>query len=270
MGRMSQIVEEYRERRRRAAASHLRLRLSGTELMHRASMRPAPFQRRLLTKDRGDAIVCCSRQAGKSQSGSVLATHFAWRYPGFLVSLVAPTLRQAVELGRKCRALLPYLPDTRAVRDAETLVELHNGSRIMCFPGKPDSVRGPSPKLIIVDEAAFCPDELFEALTPSRSRTGADLILLSTPNGRTGRFYEVWQSKDPGLLKIRVPWTEIPELTPEVVEPERALMPAARFAAEYECAFTSPVGAVFDASVIAAARDERPTSEVASVIAALQ
>lgn len=235
--------------RRRALAALARqvaVGLSGAQVMRNAGMVPDGWQHRLLTETGGDTAIVTSRQAGKSTAVAALALHRAYSLAGQLVMVVAPTLRQSIELTRKVRFFLPYLPGVVTVREAETIVELGNGSRVLAFPGKADAVRGPSPNLLIIDEAAFTPDDLYEAAVPARIRTQGDLVALSTPNGKSGWFYRMFTGTDDRTVRVEVPYTDVSAITPEFIDHQRWMMSTDNFEREYCCRFLAPANRVFN------------------------
>jgi hypothetical protein len=71
-------------------------------------------------------------------------------------------------------------------------IRFKNGAVIYNFPigETADRVRGYSINLLIVDEAAYVPDRVFTSLEPALSHTEGSMILISTPFGRFGYFYE--------------------------------------------------------------------------------
>jgi hypothetical protein len=74
--------------------------------------------------------------------------------------------------------------------------------------------------------------------------SGGRLILLSTPNGQRGHFYEAWES-DEDWECVKVPATECPRITPEFLAAELAALGKTWFSQEYECQFVETVDAVF-------------------------
>ena len=71
---------------------------------------------------------------------------------------------------------------------------LPNGSRIVGLPGTEGTVRGfSSVSLMVIDEAARVPDDVYKALRPMLAVKNGDLWLLSTPAGKQGFFYENWE-----------------------------------------------------------------------------
>jgi phage FluMu gp28-like protein len=69
-----------------------------------------------------------------------------------------------------------------------------NGSRIIGLPANPDTARGFSGN-VVLDEFAFHKDsrEIWKALYPSITR-GYKIRVASTPNGKSGKFYELWNN----------------------------------------------------------------------------
>jgi hypothetical protein len=72
-------------------------------------------------------------------------------------------------------------------------MELANGSRIEALPGTEKTIRGFSGvNLLLVDEASRVDDALYFAVRPMLAISGGRLLLLTTPFGRRGIFYEEW------------------------------------------------------------------------------
>jgi hypothetical protein len=73
-------------------------------------------------------------------------------------------------------------------------LELENHSRIISLPGQEQTVRGyAGVSLLIVDEAARVPDDLYFAVRPMLAVSNGRLIALSTPFGKRGWFYEIFK-----------------------------------------------------------------------------
>ena len=83
------------------------------------------------------------------------------------------------------------MPDI--IGNNKQLVEFSNGSSIKAVPTSDDAGRSEALSLLIVDEAAFVRnfDELWMGLYPTIS-TGGRAIILSTPNGVGGQYYELY------------------------------------------------------------------------------
>jgi hypothetical protein len=158
--------------------------------------------------------------------------------PGSLILLVSPTLRQSSELLKRVESV--YVAAGKPVRtDSESALqlELQNGSRILSLPGKEATVRGYSAaSLLVLDEAAWIPDELYLSVTPMLAISGGKLICLSTPRGRRGFFWAAWSGPEP-WHRVSIPATMCPRISPEFLASEQRAMGLWWFSQEYDCQF---------------------------------
>ena len=193
-----------------------------------------------------------SRQAGKSTCAAAMAVHQAVFFPGSLVLVVSPTLRQSGELQRKAMRFYE-LVDPRhdgLAEDTKLSIQLKNKSRIIALPGQEDNLRGYSaPSLIIEDEASRVKNELHVAIRPMLATNQGRLILLSTPNGKTGHFHKIWTTGGPEWLKINVSADQIPRISEEFLENERLNMSEGQYLQEYFNQFQDAEGAVFSSDL---------------------
>ncbi|MFJ5785487.1 terminase large subunit domain-containing protein [Streptomyces hydrogenans] len=183
-------------------------------------------------------LLAAETRLGKSTSTSALAVHRALTRPGAVVVAIAPTQRQAVEIVAKGREHLRGL-GIKPVRDAQTTLVVPGGGRVVALPGTAGSVRGYAASLVLIDEAAWVAADCWTAVRPMVAATNGDIIALSTPNGQSGEFWRAWDGAAGSWWKVRVPWHESGRLSRQVIEEERATLSADRFAAEYECEFTT-------------------------------
>lgn len=72
-----------------------------------------------------------------------------------------------------------------------------NGSKVTALPANPDTARGFSAN-VFLDEFAFHADsrKIWQALFPVISKPGLKLRVVSTPNGKNNKFYELMTSAD--------------------------------------------------------------------------
>ena len=230
-------------------------------------------------------ILNCARQSGKSTAVAAKATHKAKHTPGALIMIFAPTENQAVEMMEKISVFMTQDPEIILIRDSTVEKRLINGSRIRAFTSTPKSARGYSdPDIIIIDEAAYVDDELYMTIRPMMNGGKTELVLLSTPNGKNGFFYETWHKDSRIWKKIEVqpPWI-MHEVMPEKYDPrtdeeysldrlkrgifgyisprhkrqflfeEFEIMEEHWYLQEYGCQFRDPIDAVFDMDLVMAA-----------------
>jgi len=204
-------------------------------------------------------IVNCCRQFGKTTALALKATHTALYHPGSVTLYITPTRRQTAEPLRRIAAFLRQLNiPTRSDGLCRPSLVLPNGSRILGLPSTPDTLRGYSPNLVIVDEAAYCSPELEAVLRPMmmNNTEPRSFWLASTPNGRQGMFYDTYtQTTDPRWHKFTRTAYECPRIKQEFLAMERERLGADRFAQEYLCEFHENQRALFPSRTITAAFD---------------
>jgi phage terminase large subunit-like protein len=188
----------------------------------RLGFHPDPWQRDLLRSNARQVILNITRQGGKSTATSILGLHCAIYEPGALVLLVSPSQRQSRELFAKTTGFLKAIePVVGLEEDNRLSATLANKSRIVSLPGDARTVRGFSaPKLVVADEAAYVADDLFTAIRPMLAVSEGRLILMSTPAGRRGVFFQTWERGE-GWLRIRIPASQCPRISAEFLEQER-------------------------------------------------
>jgi hypothetical protein len=245
------VVEELRE--------DLRLALNRSAFARALGLEPDPWQERLLRSSSDRVLLNCCRQSGKSTMTGLIALHRALYHPGSLILCLAPALRQSQELFGKVLSFYrdlgrPVLPQA----ERKLSLELENGSRIVTLPGSEKTIRGFSgAALLILDEAARVADELYFAVRPMLAVSGGALIMLSTPYGKRGVFYEEWTGGH-GWERYEVPASQCPRISEAFLEEERRVLPSWVFRQEYECSFEETEDQVFTTEMV----EQAVTSEV--------
>jgi hypothetical protein len=180
--------------------------------------------------------------------------HEALYRPGALVLMVAPAERQSRELLLRARELAAALPPTmQPAQISRTALIFANGSRILAVPGSAPTIRGFTPDLILIDEAAHMDGgELLVALAPMLAVSGGRLVALSTPHGRRGWFFQAWQSAEP-WQRIRIAASDCPRISEAFLAEQRRQMTRAAFASGYLNEFVDSVDSVYAEADIAAA-----------------
>lgn len=233
----------------------------------RLGVTPDPWQADLLRSSR-PTLVNCSRQSGKTTTTAIKATHQAVYEPGSLTLCIAPTQRQSAICARKINKFIKSLePVEQLESDNRLSFTLANKSEVVALPGDPDTLRGYSaPQLIIIDEGAFTSDAMMEAIVPMLAVSEGRLLILSTPNGQRGFFYESWISPDDDWLRISVPATECPRIKPAFLERMRKKLPPYKFRQEFFCEFTDSENQIFSSELVRSAI----TADIAPLFTAAQ
>ncbi len=200
-------------------------------------LQPDSWQAEVLQSDSKRILLNCSRQSGKSTITSALALHTALFQPGSLVLCLSPTLRQSSELFRNVSRFYGADPAIPSRAESALRLELENGSRIVSLPGKEQNVRGyAGVSLLIVDEAARVPDDLYYSVRPMLAVSSGRLIALSTPFGNRGWWYDAWSGPEP-WQRWEIPASKCPRISPEFLEEERRVLGSYWYEQEYECKF---------------------------------
>jgi hypothetical protein len=199
---------------------------------------PDPWQAEVMSS-KGNVLLNCSRQSGKSTTTSVIGLHTALYRPGALVLMVSPSLRQSRELFGKLTGFLKRMdPQPRLVEDNYLSLTLENGSRVVALPGSADTIRGFSaPAVVIEDEAAFVDDGLYRAVRPMLAVSSGRLILMSTPAGQRGHFHEAWNAPAAPWQRIQVKATDCSRIPKAFLDQERIALGDFWFRQEYGCEF---------------------------------
>src|SRR5207253_4923652 len=160
------------------------------DLMRSLGLEPDPWQIEVIESQHPRLLLNCCRQAGKSTVVAALALTQAMFVPGSLVLLLSRSFRQSSELFRILLEFHRKLGGPMTERKNARELVLESASRVVCLPCREDTVRGFSGvNLLIIDEAARVPDDLYRAVRPMLAVSGGRMIILSTPYGKRGSFY---------------------------------------------------------------------------------
>jgi hypothetical protein len=223
----------------------------------RLGFAPDPWQAHVLQWAGTRLLLNCCRQSGKSTITAILALHRALFTPRSLILLVSPSLRQSSELFRKVQAFLSALPvRPLLVEDNKLSLQLRNHSRIVSLPSTEGTIRGFSgASLIIEDEAARVSDSLYLACRPMLAVSQGQLILLSTPFGKRGHFYEAWEQGGADWARVQITADQCPRIPADFLAEERRTMPDLWFRSEYHCEFVDTLDQVFATQYVMDALD---------------
>ena len=232
----------------------LRLALDRIAFAKSLGVEPDSWQEDLLRSASDRMLLNCCRQSGKSTMTAIVALHRALYHPGSLILCLAPALRQSQELFSKIAGFYRDLGrPVSAVAERKLSLELENRSRIITLPGSEKTVRGFSgAALLVVDEAARVEDSLYYAVRPMLAVSGGSLMMLSTPYGKRGVFFEEW-TNGIGWERYEVPASRCPRISERFLEEERRSLPRRVYRQEYECSFEETDDQVFSFEDVAAA-----------------
>ena len=130
-------------------------------------------------------------------------------------------------------------------------IELMNDSRIVALPGKEETIRGYSGvNLLVVDEASRVKDALYYSVRPMLAVSGGRLIALSTPFGKRGFFFKEWEEGSDDWQRTKITALDVPRISAEFLEEERAALGDWWWRQEYMCEFVETNDQVFSYDLI--------------------
>ncbi len=200
------------------------------------------------------------RQLGKSVCAAMKALHRAAFTPGSEVLISSIGERQSLLLFDKAIAYYDKLKPVPEVKRLRTELHLANNSRLIALPGDAATARGYSPNLIVLDESSRIDEGMLAAVTPMLAETDGDLLLLSTPAGRRGFFYQIWTDEHQQWERLSARRVDYPHrVKPGFLENERRILGPALYSQEHENAFIEDGDQVLaDVAIEAIKRWDRP------------
>lgn len=227
---------------------------------------PHSGQLAFLQADARIKVLSCGRRWGKTDAcaAEVVGSLMGGEPTRHL--LLAPTLAQAQILFQRVLDLLAGLIEHRPRREPSlsakvrrtpfprARVGIHSISARSGHVGR--SLRGDGATHIVVDEAAFVPEELItEVAMPMLATTDGRLTLISTPRGRNHfwRFFQMGRDRRHGVWSRTAPSSESPFVSGGYLELQRELISERAFRTEYLGEFLESEGRVFRTDAIDAA-----------------
>jgi hypothetical protein len=211
------------------------------------------WQKECLNSKSNRILLNCSRQSGKSTITSLMALHHALFTPKALVLVVSNIDIQAKETFKKIADSFHDLKTDWYQSEVDTVYEIrfNNKSRIIARTGnQPDSLRGYSGvTLLIIDEAATVNPESYMVLKPMLAVSKGKVVLLSTPRGKSGFFYDAYKDSQEtnreGWHYLEIRAEDCPRITNEYLMGEKERFPDYVFEQEYHCVFVSNLSNIF-------------------------
>ena len=188
--------------------------------------KPFPYQADLLRCRSKRIVACWARQTGKTTTIAVKVIHYAFTNADKTVLIVSRGLRQSMIMFSVIERFIMKHPVLRrsVSKSTRTLIELKNGSRIVALPCGPSgaSLRGYTADLVVMDEAAFMPEDVIASVIfPMLATTDGTAIMLSTPWGRDHIFYRSYKSPDYWSQHVRA--EDCPLIPKEFLEEHRGV-----------------------------------------------
>ncbi|MFL5245820.1 MAG: terminase large subunit domain-containing protein [Gemmataceae bacterium] len=219
---------------------------TATDLLRRLGVDADPWQIDVVEGGHPRMLLNCCRQAGKSTAVAMLSLHEALLKRDCLVLLLSRSLRQSSELFRRIVEFHLRLGGYCVKRRTCHELQFTNLSRIVSLPCQPDTIRGfANVHMLVIDEAARVPDDLYRTVRPMLAVSGGRLICLSTPYGKRGFFYKAWAQGGDEWNRIEIPASRINRISPAFLDEERRNLGESWYRQEYCCSFEALEGLVY-------------------------
>lgn len=222
------------------------------------------WQHEFLKNKKSNKVLRSGRQTGKSTIVSVGAGDYALKDKDKIVLITAAVERQALNLFEKVLAYI-YATNKEQIKSGKDRptrhrLNLKNGTSIVCLPAGETGygLRCFTIDLLIVDEAAFVPDEVYTAITPMLAVTRGHIWLLSTPFGKQGYFYRCFSDKT--FEVYHVSSEDCPRKNEEFLQHEKDSMTKAQYSQEYLGEFVDELMQMFGDDLIRSCQDQERQS----------
>ena len=217
------------------------------------------WQQSVLDTD-GNITIRSGRQVGKSEVIGAKGSDFAIKNPKTTTLIIAASQRQSSLIFEKVKANVDKeCEETKHNLYLEpptlTKIYLKNGSRIYSLPAGRTGyfIRGFTIDLLIADEAAYIPEVVWNAVIPmiavSRKARGMGfIILLSTPFGKGGYFYDSFTDTD--FKQFHISSEDCDRIPKDFLKKEKERMTKAEYMQEYKGDFTDEWSQFFKTELI--------------------
>lgn len=196
-------------------------------------LEPYPFQQDFIRCRDQYRAINKPRQCGIS---TIAAAEVAWEFcnvPGAQIVIISKDKDAAVnfhtyvyQILRSVRKNDPNFP--KILKENERVTTNVNGCKITSLAAGAETGRSFSATHLIFDEMAFAQyaDEIWQASSPTLSRTNGRATVISTPKGRANLFAQIFEDpQHKGFTVFNYGWWDVPDYNPfykEMMEAETA------------------------------------------------
>jgi PBSX family phage terminase large subunit len=195
-------------------------------------------------------IIDCGRQFGKSLLAINLLLKWNLEHPNAVAFWVSPIYSQAKKVFDEIAKALQNTGLIANTNRSEVWIKFVNGSTIHFKSGeKPDNLRGYTLDYLVMDEAAFMRDNIWdEILRPATLVRGKRILFISTPKGKN-YFYNLYMrgisEQYPEYLSLKYTSYDTPFITEDEINEAKNTLPTDIFNQEIMAEFIEDGGEVF-------------------------
>lgn len=190
-------------------------------------------------------VVKSKRQCGKSILCEILLLKYCLEKRCTSI-MISPTLNQSRKVFKDIVTMLSGSGAIANNNASLLTLDFVNGSSILFKSAEQrESLRGFSVDgILIIDEAAYVPNDIFETVFPFCDANNAPMLVVSTPLFKNGTFYDLYINEN----NITFDWSQYDTsqfLSPDRLEYYRTTLSENKFKTEYLGQFIEDGGYVF-------------------------
>lgn len=219
---------------------------------------PHAGQRAYLDSNARFRVLACGRRWGKTDATAADMARRVFLSRRSRQIAIAPTLAQARIVFERMKWMLTAVGVAyTAVQTPHPTIRVHEGGKrtgaiVHVFDARSGheahNLRGDGADHILLDEAAFVPEELItEVAMPMLAANDGRMTLISTPRGRNFfyRLFRMGERGENGFWSRRSPSSENPRVSAEYLALQREILSERSFRTEYEAEFLDATTTVF-------------------------
>lgn len=208
------------------------------------TLTPHTGQRRLLALPGRFKVAICGRRFGKTTAGALAAAEAA--EDGGQVLWIDPSDDQCKEVYTE---VADYLMQQKGWTATRQSIYHTSGGRIrFASAGKRHTLRGPGLDLVIIDEVADVPEEVWKTIIlPMLLERDGKALLMGTPRGRANWLHALFERAacDPKWSRLHLPTSANPRITLKQLNAFKSEMTDIEFRQEFEAEFLDAAESIF-------------------------
>lgn len=202
----------------------------------------------LYVPENKNVIICASRQIGKTTTLCSIIAHKLIFNTSYATLLVANAEKTSIEIVSKLTEIfrnLPYFLKPGCLSFGKTGMKLDNGSQIFSSATTNTASIGFTINFVLLDEFAHVPENIvnnfWRSIYPTLSSSAiSQCAIISTPNGTTNKYYEIWEGSITGqnsFKNMKIEYFRVPGRGQEWADQMRKDFGEEEFAQEFELQF---------------------------------
>jgi phage FluMu gp28-like protein len=181
--------------------------------------------------------VNAGRQSGKTALSQQQTLYWALNYTGVCIYWVSPTQSQTSKVYKQLLEMVIKAPIVESHKGSmgDTEIVFKNGSIIKFrSAAQEDSLRGETIEYLVIDEAAFIKESVFqEILLPMLNVRGKKCLVISTPKGKNWFYYQYMRGGEGKYKSFKFTSADNPYSSKEIIAIAKDNLPEVLFSQEY-------------------------------------